>query len=143
MEEILKAGRTVRPAVCGLAFAALLAAATPGSGHAQAVSGDAARGAALFKQRCQSCHAIEAGGRNGVGPGLFGAYGRKAGLTPGYVYSSALKNSKIVWNDATLDAWLVKPAAVAKGTKMFMAPISKPQARKDLIAYLRKQRSAR
>lgn len=143
MQDIPNAGLVVRRARQVAALAVILASVAPVASHAQASAGDAARGATLFKQRCQTCHAIEPGGRNGIGPALFGVYGRKAGVTTGYAYSAALKNASIVWNDPTLDAWLVKPAAVAKGTKMFMAPISKPQDRKDLIAYLRKQRPSR
>jgi hypothetical protein len=32
--------------------------------------------------------------------------GRRAGRAPGYDYSPAVKNSKITWNEKTLDRWL-------------------------------------
>ena len=40
-----------------------------------AQSGDASRGERLFNQQCKVCHTLEKGGRNGIGPNLFGIFG--------------------------------------------------------------------
>jgi cytochrome c len=42
-----------------------------------------------------------------------------------------------MWDEATLDKWLTDPDAFVPGNNMDFL-ISKPQERKDLIAYLRK-----
>ena len=73
---------------------------------------------------------------NGVGPAHRGVYGRKAGTAPGYAYSDALKSSKLVWDEASLDRWLSDPEKVAPGQRMGInVPDAKDRA--DLIAYLK------
>jgi cytochrome c len=94
-----------------------------------------ADGEAYFGQHCHMCHTNAAGARDAVGPNLFGVANRKAGSKTGYNYSSALKNSKLVWNQKTLDSFLTTPGALVPGTMMV---VSVPDAaqRKDLVAYL-------
>lgn len=62
-----------------------------------------------FKQ-CANCHKVAAG-KHGVGPSLFGVYGRTAGTAHGYTYSGALADSGIMWNDRSLDQYLRDPKA--------------------------------
>jgi cytochrome c len=95
--------------------------------------GDAARGRFLYSQ-CQICHSIQ---RNSIGPRHLGLFGRKAGSLPDYNYSTALKNSGIVWDEQTLDRWLQGPAKMVPGTKMVFSGVADPQERADIIAYLR------
>jgi cytochrome c len=102
---------------------------------APAKHGDPAHGKALY-QSCEACHSIE---ENDVGPKHRGVVGRKAGSVAGYVYSPALKASGITWDENTLDTWLVNPSALVPGTKMFYK-IDDPQARADIIAYLKEQK---
>lgn len=91
------------------------------------------RGERLWQSRCTGCHALD---RNQVGPLHRGVYGRRAGSVPGYAYSPALKASRIVWSEATLEAWLTDPGALVPGQKMgFRAAL--PQDRADIIAYLK------
>lgn len=77
-------------------------------------------GAALFRQRCASCHAVAPGGRTTLGPNLQGVVGRKAAATS-FNYSPALKNSKLTWNRGNLDRYLTAPAKLVPGTRMVMA----------------------
>ena len=94
-------------------------------------AGDAARGKTVFQKRCTGCHAIDG---NREGPRLAGVFGRKAGTVLGFEYSTGLKNSGLIWNDATLEKWLTNPDIIAPDTKMdFHVP--KAQERADLVAY--------
>jgi cytochrome c len=116
---------------CALAAAALVAGTTRASVGA-AISGDSAHGKALY-QGCQACHSID---DNDLGPKHRGVVGRSAGSVQDYNYSAALKNSGLTWDEATLDRWLSNPSALVPGTKMFFK-IDDPQARADIIAYLK------
>jgi cytochrome c len=127
----------------GYAAVVFFALSAAGAANAQAVDptmggpGDAAHGEALFKQRCGVCHQPGKGGKNGVGPALYGAYGRAAGQATGFTYSDKLKASGLVWTPDKLNQWIQKPASLVQGTKMVLAPISAPQDRADIIAFLK------
>jgi len=112
--------------------------ASSGSGAGQsnlpASAGDASRGQALFEKRCVGCHSLTA---NHEGPRLQGVFGRAAGSVAGYAYSSSLKKANLTWDETTLDKWLTDPDAFVPGNNMDFL-VSKPQERKDLIAFLRK-----
>ena len=95
--------------------------------------GDAARGKAVFEKRCTGCHALEA---DREGPRLAGVYGRKAGSVAGFAYSPGLKNSGIMWTDATLERWLTDPDLVVKDNNMSIG-VPKAEERRDLIAFLK------
>ena len=112
-----------------LALAATVAAATP------ATAADPARGEQLWR-KCASCHTLEANGRNRAGPRLHGVFGRAAGTVPNYSYSEALRKSGIVWNDATLDAYIKDAEAFVPGTKMY-GGLSQDADREDLLAFLK------
>ena len=101
--------------------------------QAQAV-GDAQRGAQVFAQ-CKVCHSLEAG-KNMIGPGLHGLFGRKVGSVPGYAYSPAMKNANVTWNDDTLSKYLADPKAFIPGDKMVFGGIKDPSKLGDLLAYL-------
>ena len=98
-------------------------------------AGDIENGKKVFK-RCGACHTVDKGGRNKVGPNLYGVYGREAGRT-NFKYSKALKNSGITWNEETLDDWIRKPKESIKGNKMIFVGIRDKKRRDDLIAYLK------
>lgn len=96
--------------------------------------GDAARGQALYQSRCTACHSVD---RPGLGPPHRGVFGRLAGTAKGFAgYSSALKKSGLVWDEANLERWLTDPERLVPGQAM---GVSVPDAaeRADLIAYLR------
>ena len=98
--------------------------------------GDAVKGKAVFA-RCAICHNVEKDGGNGVGPNLFGVYGRKAASVEGFNYSGPMKASGIVWNEENLEKWVAGPAKMLPGTKMAFAGISSKGQVEDVIAYVR------
>lgn len=102
---------------------------------ASASAGDPARGEQLWR-KCASCHTLEANGRNRAGPRLHGVFGRVAGSVADYRYSDALKNSGIIWNDQTLDAYIKDAEAFVPGTKMY-GGLSQDADRADLLSFLK------
>ena len=111
---------------------ASMAVASPSPGPAQ---GDPVRGQALYGV-CMSCHSLD---DNDVGPKHRGVVGRRAGIVPGYHYSTALLNSGVVWTPANLDRWLSGPQAFVPGVRMYFS-LSDAQKRADIIAYLAQQK---
>ncbi|MDF0546145.1 c-type cytochrome [Sphingobium sp. H39-3-25] len=86
--------------------------------------------------QCMACHTVQKGVPSGVGPNLNGVYGRLAGTAPGFNYSSALKASKLRWDDRTLDAFLAAPIRKVPGTRMTIS-VPDPARRAALIAWLK------
>ncbi|WP_295524773.1 cytochrome c family protein [Novosphingobium sp. Chol11] len=104
--------------------------------NASAAGPDVEHGKTVFA-RCVACHDLNTGAAR-LGPSMKGIVGRKAGSVPNFAYSPALKNSKLVWNAATLDAFLTSPMKYVPGTRMPFAGLPSAQDRADLIAYLAK-----
>lgn len=103
--------------------------------HAMA-AGDVAKGKKLAK-KCVACHTMNEGGKNKLGPNLYGILGNKAGLVKGYKYSKAMKSSNLVWDDATFTDFMAKPKKVISGTKMSFRGFKKATQRADLLAYFK------
>jgi cytochrome c len=101
------------------------------------VSAVPADGEAYTKKICVACHNFNEGGGAKVGPDLYGVVGREQASAPGFEYSSALKAHHGKWNYDSLNEWLYKPAAYAKGTKMAYGGLSDDKLRADVIDYLR------
>jgi cytochrome c len=116
-------------------IAALAAGVFALASHQALAGADLAKGEKLFK-RCKTCHSLEEGKKK-VGPSLFGLFGRTAGSVEGYKYSKAMKESGIVWDEETLDAYLTKPKDLVPKTKMAFPGLKKEQDRIDIIAYLK------
>ena len=49
-----------------------------------------------------------------------------------------MRESGIVWDEATLDKFLENPRGLVPGTKMTYAGVKEAQERADLIAYLKR-----
>ena len=94
-------------------------------------------GEALFKQQCFTCHTIDKGGVNKVGPNQWDILGRKKASHEGFSYSSALQAKGGEWSYEDINHMIFKPQAFVRGTKMAFAGLSKEQDRADIIAYLR------
>lgn len=118
------------------------AAAAPDSGSTVAsVALDpalVAKGAKVFK-KCSACHKVGAGAKNGTGPLLNGIFGATAGQVAGFKYSNPMAAAGaegLVWNEAELAAFLAKPRAYMKGTRMSFAGLRKESDVEAVIAYL-------
>lgn len=84
--------------------------------------------------RCQACHALA---QDRVGPHHCGLLGRRAGTVPGFAYSQAMKDSRITWDEKTLNQFLSAPMKAVPGTSMTYDGVPDAKDRADLIAYLR------
>ena len=100
--------------------------------------GDAAAGEKVFR-KCKSCHAVGDGAKNKVGPMLNGILGAAAGQNPDFKYSDSLleeAGNGLVWDEATMAAFLAKPKDVIPKTKMSFAGLRKEEDIANVIAYL-------
>jgi cytochrome c oxidase assembly protein subunit 11 len=104
-----------------------------------AAAPDPEQGRRLLAERCAACHNLTV---NSVGPTLGGIVGRRAGSSPGYAYSAALRQSDVIWSADSLDRWLADPRAFVPGTKMPVRVID-PSVRRDIIAFLRNESGQR
>lgn len=107
-------------------------------GAAPVVANDVVSGEKVFK-RCKACHYADKE-KNKTGPHLVNVIDRKAGSVEGYKYSKAMAASGLVWDEATLTAYLKAPKKFLKGTKMAFAGLKKDADIKNLIAYLKTQK---
>ena len=90
-------------------------------------------GKALFEKRCGGCHALD---RDKEGPRLHGVYGRTAGSIDSFQYSEALKKSKVVWAEDTLERWLADTEALVPDNDMTFR-VEKADERREIIAFLK------
>ena len=98
-------------------------------------------------RKCAGCHKIEEGKKGGMGPNLWGIYGKQSGQVEGYRYSKWLKESGIVWDRESLHAWLsnrkIREEYFGKDvfkTKMMWTGIKKEEDMNAILDYLEKQK---
>ena len=97
--------------------------------------GDLVHGEKVFK-KCSACHMVAADGKNMIGPNLWGVIGRQAGSVKDYKYSKAMIAYAKEWNFEEMNAYLIKPQAYIKGTKMAFAGLRKEKDRASVILYM-------
>jgi cytochrome c len=124
-----------------VAVAALAVAAAP------ALAQDVEKGKSQFGQ-CRACHSLDKG-KNGVGPSLYGVFGRTAGTVEKYSYSSDMKaagQKGLKWDEANVFEYLADPGAflkkyLAKDSVSNKMPNKFPneEMRKNIIAYIMKE----
>ncbi|MGH6923203.1 MAG: c-type cytochrome [Propylenella sp.] len=96
-------------------------------------------GELAFNNACRTCHSLKEGD-NRLGPHLDGILGREAGSIPGFAFSPSLKNSKIVWDEATLDQFIESPDSVVAGNRMKpYGGMASAEDRAAIVAYLKAQ----
>jgi len=91
------------------------------------------------ESKCKTCHTFDKGGKNRMGPNLFGIVGKKAGTVADYRYGSYLKESDFIWSEEKLKAWIEDSKAVAaaagKTSKMPSQHVADARA-DEIIAFL-------
>lgn len=100
---------------------------------------DSEKGAKVAK-KCAACHTFDKGGKNKVGPNLYGILGKTIASASDFNYSPAMseyaaKSGK--WSFENLAAYLRKPKDVVPKTKMAFVGVKKDRDLANLILYLR------
>ena len=94
-------------------------------------------------RKCAGCHKIDEGKKGGMGPNLWGIFNSPAGQVEGYRYSKWLKESGIIWDRESLQAWLsdrkTREEYFGKDvfkTKMMWTGIKKEEDMTTILDYL-------
>jgi cytochrome c len=127
------ASQTPAPAVQGLSPEEIATAMAALPAPYFAANYDAGR--RVFAQ-CRSCHTIEEGGPNRLGPNLHGVFGRPVGSVEGFAYSQAVADADFTWDADKLEHWLENPRTFLPGNRMAFAGVRDQEQRHNLIAYL-------
>ncbi|MCR9088753.1 MAG: c-type cytochrome [Rhodobacteraceae bacterium] len=97
-----------------------------------------AAGEKVFR-KCSACHQVGADAKNRTGPLLNGIVDAPAGEVEGFKYSKPLiaaAEEGLVWDEASLHAFLEKPKDFIAKTKMSFAGLRNEADRDAVIAYL-------
>ena len=92
-------------------------------------------GKKIFK-KCAACHSISEGGKNKIGPALWGVLGRSAGSVTDYKYSKAMAAYGKNWSFEEMNGFLIKPKDWIKGTKMSFPGLRSAKDRAAVILYM-------
>jgi len=91
-------------------------------------------------KKCAACHSFDEGGKNKIGPPLWGIMNKTAGQAEKFKYSATMKafgESGGTWDYATLDGFLANPKGLVPKTKMSFAGLKKEKDRAAILAYMR------
>jgi len=91
--------------------------------------------------KCQSCHTVNAGGANGIGPNLHGVMGQPIAQGGGFAFSDSLVSKGGNWDWENMNQWLKNPKGFAAGTKMSFNGLAKVEDRAAVAMYLNAQGS--
>ena len=97
------------------------------------------RGAKVFRL-CRSCHTVEEGAPNRVGPNLYDLFDTPVASKAGYPYSKTLREagaSGMIWTPEHLYEWLKHPRDFLKGSKMTFIGLPDSADRLAVISYLK------
>lgn len=89
---------------------------------------------------CLACHTLEKGQPAKIGPNLYNVVGGPDAHMAGFPYSEAMKKRHDAgdkWTFEDLDHFLADPRGYVPGTAMTYAGVKDPQARANVIDYLR------
>jgi len=92
------------------------------------------------ESKCKTCHTFDKGGKNRMGPNLFGIVGKKAGSAEGYRYGPYLKGVDFTWDEKRIRAWIEDSGKVAKADgKRTKMPTQRVKGEKadEVIAFLK------
>ena len=98
-------------------------------------SGTIVHGQKVFR-KCSACHVVAKGGKNKIGPVLYGVLGKQSASVSDYKYSKALIAHGKVWSFAEMNSFLIKPQAHIKGTKMAFAGLRSEKDRASVILFM-------
>lgn len=142
--HIFMATKDARPATMGYTIAGVVSSSGTAAQvpiEADLAHADIAKGQAIFA-KCASCHTVNAGGANGIGPNLYAVVGDAIGQgRGGFAFSDDVKKIGGKWTFDELNKWLTNPRDLAPGTKMSFAGLDDEQDRANVIAYLDAQGS--
>jgi cytochrome c len=98
---------------------------------------DESLGQRLAQNSCAQCHSFAQGEGHGVGPNLFGIFGRPAASVSGFAFSKPYADSMKgkIWDRVLLDRWLTDTQAVAPGNGMVYFQ-DDPKKRDEIIKFL-------
>ena len=98
-------------------------------------SGTIVHGQKVFR-KCSACHVVAKGGKNKIGPVLYGVLGKQSASVSDYKYSKALIAHGKIWSFAEMNSFLIKPQAHIKGTKMAFAGLRSEKDRASVILFM-------
>ncbi len=110
--------------------------AAPPAGPSLEEAGCDVERASKVVEQCKVCHSVEAGAANLTGPNLYGVVGRAAASKDGFAYSKVLRESGIVWDLETLDAFLASPLTYLPNNRMAFGGVTNADDRQAIVCLL-------
>ncbi len=97
-----------------------------------------ATGRLAFNNACRTCHSMRARATTGWARACTASSAARPARIEGYAFSSAMQQSGIMWDEATLDPFIANPEKVVHGNAMKpFGGIADAEQRDEIIAYLK------